>query len=165
MNCKKVRESIQLEYMDGEAPAAISEEIKRHLKDCAECRAFQHMVKETVSEPFKKAGLLQPPERVWLGIKEAIEHAGIADRETVLQRLTRWLRAHASINRPVFALSSAITLMLALFIYSQLPFHKESAVKNYLQEQTRFLSSLQGPVNGDLEQETTFGTSIEGLLF
>jgi len=165
MNCKKIKELIQLDYMDTETSAAVTEQIRGHLRSCADCRAFEHMIKETVSEPFRRAPLVEPPERVWCAIKEAIELEHHRAVEMFPSRVVRWVKAHLLINTPAFALSTAVTFALMVLFYSQLPFHKQHAVKDYLREQSQFLSSLQDPVNGDFERETSVGTPIERFLF
>jgi len=166
MDCKRLRELIMTDYMDAEASEPLRKEVEAHLRTCAGCRQFEQALREKVSNPFRKLEEVRPPEEVWQRIKESIEEEQAEQcAPSLLERLLDFLRNSFPARRPVYAFSTVISVILVVMFFSFGPFHKQQLVKDYIEEQAEFMVSLNRPVNGDLEQDFSFGTAIEKYLF
>jgi len=166
MDCKKIQEIIMTDYIDAEASKTLREEIEAHLKTCEGCREFEQVLRERVSEPFRKSEEVKPPEEVWQRIKETIEEEQAEEcAPSLLERLLDLMRNSLPARRPAFAFSTAISVILIALFFSVGPFHKQQLVKDYIEEKAEFMVSLNRPVNGDLERDLSFNTAIERYLF
>lgn len=164
MDCKRIKEFLITDYMDKEASLAVRKEIETHLKTCTGCRAFGKLLQEKVTEPFRGVEAVKPPEEIWQRIKEAIEEEQADYASSILTRIIDFLRPRALSRRPSLVFSAALTLALFFVLFSQWPFHQQRLVNEYLTEQSDFMLSLNKPVNGELEKEANFGTTIEKYL-
>jgi anti-sigma factor RsiW len=166
MDCKKIQELIMTDYIDAEASEPLRKEIETHLKTCEGCREFEQALRERVSNPFRKLEETKPPEEIWQRIKETIEDEQAEQyAPPLLERLLDFLRNSFTARRPVFAFSTAISVIVVALFFLAGPFHKQQLVKDYIEEQAEFMVSLNRPVNGDLDQDFSFGTAIERYLF
>jgi anti-sigma factor RsiW len=165
MNCKRIQEFLMTDYIDGEASDAVQKEIRAHLKTCAECGAIERLLREKVSGPFRNIEAVVPPEETWHRIKEAIEQG---HRQYVPGFLTRvWdaVGRNFLFRRPRFALTAGVAVVFVAVLVLQLPFRKERFVKEYLREQSEYMMSLRGPVNGELDRDVSFDTAIDIYFF
>ena len=166
MDCKKIQEIIMTDYIDRETSKTLREEIEAHLKTCEGCRKFEQVLRERVSNPLRKLEQVKPPEEVWQRIKETIEEEQAEQyAPSFLERLLDFLRNSFPVRKPVFAFSTAISVILIALFFSVGPFHKQQLVKDYIEEKAEFMVSLNRPVNGDLERDLSFNTAIERYLF
>lgn len=85
MRCEKARDLLMTDYLDGEAVEKVCREIETHLAQCAQCRQFAGELKQAASAPFKQAGQINPPDRVWMKIKAQIQN----EQKTVVPA-ARW---------------------------------------------------------------------------
>jgi predicted anti-sigma-YlaC factor YlaD len=166
MNCKRIRELLLTDYLDGESPASERREIEEHLQGCAKCRFFAQSVREKISQPLRQLKEIQPPETVWQQIRETIVRQEAETSATsFLEKLWDALAANFLAHRPAYAVSTVLAVSLAIVVFLHSPLRREMVVSDYLRQQTTFMASLSAPVNGELESEFSFGSSAEQLLF
>jgi predicted anti-sigma-YlaC factor YlaD len=165
MDCKKIKELLMSDYLDGEAACRLKEKIQAHIKVCAGCRDLEQLLLKKARRPFQGYGKEQPPERIWQGIKEAIAQEEACDTAALPERAIDFLRNHLFARKPAFALLTVSTFILLAAWFSGAAFYRQRMVKEYITQQSQYLVSLNGPVNGDLDRDMDFGTSIEQYFF
>lgn len=161
MRCEKVKDLIMTGYLDGELKSSLKKRVDEHLLYCQSCKAFAAQLKDTVIKPFKESTRLRPPQSVWEGVKAAISPQE-EYKEGFLQRLRDDIAEIFTHRKPVFALATALTLVIAVFIFTKIPFNGKRATNNYLQEQIDFLTYLE--VNEDYYSDNGYmdlDTAIE----
>jgi len=165
MNCKKIRELIITDYIDGQIAQGIKKEVEEHLAICSKCRQFKQTVLKEAIEPFKRAEEVRPPDYLWYRIKDAIAARGEKESLSVFRRV-RILWEHVfSSPRPVFALATISAVILMAVVLTKLPLNNQKTVNTYLEEQLEFLVHLD--VNESDYFDTgivSLGTSIEEYL-
>lgn len=160
MDCKKIRELILTDYIDGEADPQIKKEIEEHLSTCSQCRIFEKAAREFTVEPFEKAQRERPPEYLWGKIRASIEEKRpkkiLADAVDNLSLLLRR-------PQPLFVAATIMVLVLMATVATKSFFNAENAVNSYLDSQMEFLSYLDGYTeNGYLGIDgEDLGTDIE----
>ena len=148
MNCKKVKELLMTDYVDGELRTDIRSKIKEHLAGCSDCRTLEEALQRKAVEPFRNAQKFQAPDIVWEGIKEAI-----ATPESAPVFIIR---------RSAFALAVVAALIFLTIIFARPFFISPGPVAEYVQEQAAFFAYLDTSANGFMDEEDTgLGTSIE----
>ena len=166
MNCNRIKELILTDYMDEEAPVEVQNEVKLHLEICSSCRQFEQSLREIVSQPLRKIEAAHPPEEVWQRIKQTIEEEQAEQYEpSLLWRAGDFLRRNFLLKKPALAFSTAVTVILIMVLSWQVPLRRQGSVKDYLQEQSEVMLSLNRPLNGGLEKELNLGTTIEQYLY
>ena len=153
MNCKKIKDLLITDYIDGELSSDIKYKVEQHLLNCSECRRFEEVLQKKVLEPFRGVQKVQPPDVVWEGIKESI----VTPKESPI----------FIIRRPVFALAAAVALIfLTTTFTARLFFINTKQVTEYIEEQADFFTYLDTGVNGFMDGEDEgLGTSIEEYFF
>ncbi|MBN2483926.1 MAG: zf-HC2 domain-containing protein [Candidatus Omnitrophica bacterium] len=168
MNCKKIKDIIITDYIDGQLTSRIRQQIDGHLDRCEECRAFAQKVKETVVLPFKPAAQPEdPPEFVWERIRSSVQK-----EESLLQRIgrkaARYVCGILYLPRPALAAVLSVVVLFVVVSSVQIPaLQRKTAVNSYLSEQLVYLASLDaGTLNGNNNGDTfDMGTDIEEFLF
>jgi hypothetical protein len=161
-----MKELISTDYIDAEASQSVRKDIEAHLKSCAGCRAFEQALREKVSQPLRKIEAVKPPEEIWQRIKETIEKEQEDQcAPSFLESLVDFLCNNFLVRKPAFAFSTIISVILIVLFFSLGPFHKQQLIKDYLRQQSEFMLSLNESPNGDLDQDFSFGTTIEKYLF
>ena len=166
MNCKRIRELLLTDYLDGESPASERREIEEHLEGCGQCSYFAQSVREKISQPLRQLKEIQPPVTVWQQIRETL----VRDKEAAaapsfLEKLWDALAANFLAHRPAYAVSTVLAVSIAVAVFLHSPLRRQMVVSDYLRQQTTFMASLSAPVNGELEKDFSFGSSVEALLF
>lgn len=157
MRCKKIQELLKSDYLDGETNPGERRDIAEHLEQCLECRSVEQEL-QAQRRFFQEAKRQQPPDHVWQNIRNAIvEESSDQDnqpRAGILERLREFFWP----PRPIFALASAITMVvfiavLAGVIISQGQFfNKENGGESFTEYR----------LNGDNELTLSgLGTGIE----
>ena len=155
MKCKKIKELITSDYIDGELKGVLKEKVEEHLGKCASCRAYEEVLRKNVALPLRRAEELTPPEEVWSNIKERIESE---ERVNVFLEWGDRIRDALSLRRPVFAAAVAMTLILIAAVFTSVNLSGRNRLNNYLEDQVDYLLSIDiGEANGDV----SFGTAIE----
>ncbi|MBU3912093.1 MAG: zf-HC2 domain-containing protein [Candidatus Omnitrophica bacterium] len=148
MNCKKVKELLMTDYVDGEMRPGIQHRIRQHLAGCSDCRGFEEAVQKEAIEPFRNAQRVQAPGIVWEGIKEAI---AAPEKAPVF-----------IIRRPAFALAAVAALIFLTAIFARSFFISPGQVTEYIEEQAAFFAYLDTGVNSFMDEGGGgLGTSIE----
>ncbi|MCX5656812.1 MAG: hypothetical protein NTZ48_01040 [Candidatus Omnitrophica bacterium] len=117
MQCRKIREVLKTDYLDGEVNVRKQQIIDEHLVQCPECRKLG---KELQAQRllFQKANRQQVPERLWQNIHNAIVEEGL-NRETSVNRGVLWrLRESIWSPRPVFALAGALMVIIFVVVFA-----------------------------------------------
>ena len=166
MNCKRIRDLIITDYIDKEASEAVQEEIRVHIEVCAGCRAFEQSLREKVSDPLRKMETVTPPESVWQRVREAIDNEeAVRDAPSLLERVSDFLAGAILSHKPGVALSASLVVIFVAAFFVQVSLFRQGTVKDYLREQSDVMQSMSSPVNGELEKDIGFGTSIENVFF
>ena len=71
--CKKFREFILTDYIDGQAGSRMVKQLEKHLHDCSACRELVKAVKDKTVMPFALARRQEVPPDLWSSIKGRIE--------------------------------------------------------------------------------------------
>jgi anti-sigma factor RsiW len=158
MNCRKFRELIASDYMDGQLDAAATKQVRSHLDACTECAAYEQLLRRHAVAPFKAVSPMQPPDSVWERIKENIEVVPARPGQGAFAYLKDLLRPVFRMPEPVFAAGAlAIFILTATLIVR---WNQDQQINGYVQEQGEFLRGLDtgGGSPGSL------GTTIEKLF-
>ena len=165
MKCKEIKELLMADYIDGEVSEVLKKEVQGHLNTCSECRQFEHVLRKTAIEPFKRAGQIQPPDAVWNQIRETIAK-GEEQAEGFLVGLRDRLHAIFSARKSVFVVATVMIIILVTIVFTRLPFNSQEGVSGYLEEQAEFLAYLDGDATGFFDKDyIDLGTSIEECFF
>jgi len=165
MNCKRIRKYLMTDYFDKEASAVLQGKIEAHLSYCSKCRKFEKSVREGLGSAFKDIYHEAPPEGLWGRIKDEIESESVRKEQFFFEHLLVSLREFFTVRRRAYAFATALTLILAVTVFSQSPFRRQMIVKDYLSNKTAFMVAMNGPLNGDLDKTVNFNTAIEEYLF
>ncbi|MDD5492988.1 MAG: zf-HC2 domain-containing protein [bacterium] len=91
MKCNKYRDIIITDYVDGELNEREKQEIDRHVRDCASCRAFAAAVSAVTIEPLRKTMPEEPPAFLWTRIQSRLEQDHTRSR-------IKWLSVLATLS-------------------------------------------------------------------
>jgi anti-sigma factor RsiW len=158
MNCKKIKELLLTDYLDGELKDALSEKIKNHLEGCSSCRSLEESLRRQVVRPFKVVQETQAPPYIWERIKDSIRQE--KSRQGLLGRLREIKIPFLAFPRPVFALATACAIILIVLVLAPKKTYKPLDVETYLQDQTQFLLELN--LLGD---SNSVDSNIENILY
>ena len=163
MNCNQVRNLLSA-YIDGEAEETLSRRIALHLKDCSACRRQEMDLRLMVIGPLNQTPEHPVPDHIWSNIRNRIINEELArQKRSLLERIL----SPFMIKRMALAFAT-ITIFLAITVvfmrHRPLGVVADPTVANYLQEQAEFISHLSNGVNGYVDGNGGFGTSIEELL-
>lgn len=172
MNCRKIQDIIITDYVDGQLEEKRKYCIEEHLAHCQHCKEFSIKAREAVVNPFINIGKQETPEIIWDNLREAIisqQKVGTVKVGTDTNFLINFLRKLVSvptftatfIPKPVFALTSIVTLIFMMGILPQFMINNP-AVKIDEQGQIEYLSYLTGS-GGDVpaSDSADLGTPIE----
>src|SRR5262245_44676147 len=108
-DCKRLKDLILTDYVDGEADPAVKNEIESHLSAFGECRRFAEDVQKNLVGSFKAAPRAQVPERVWSAISQQLEGNQLEDETDSFWE--KWLKPFLN---PKFAPVLAVIIFLVL---------------------------------------------------
>ena len=72
-SCKKFKDLILTDYIDGEIDKLSKQHIEDHLHFCSKCRLFIEEIEKNVVGPLKKIKPEKVPPQVWSSIEEKIK--------------------------------------------------------------------------------------------
>jgi len=114
MQCKRVQEFLQTDYLDGELTCDEAQQVGAHLAGCAQCRDLEVSLRK--QQKFLRQAAPQPvPPEVWHTIQEKLfvqapqENALLSDVWARLKGV--WLRP-----LPVFSVASAFVILLMVAV-------------------------------------------------
>lgn len=162
MKCRKVRDLILTDYLDGELPEGLKREVDAHLSKCALCREFQSKVIKNASLPFRDLKELMPEGYVLEEIKEKISDIN-KDRYPVWARFKETIFQWDGLKRPSWALSLVIAVIVVSVVFTKLSLDtRQSKINSYISQQLDSIAYLI--FSEDNSREKTpfgFGTAIE----
>jgi len=110
MKCNDWQDLILTDYLDDQMSKERTIQLEEHLSACQECREFVAHARKAVIEPFESAQRVEPSEKVWHNIKDAIgeeqgaeEFVGLWDR----------IKEAVFIPKPAMAFATVIIALLA----------------------------------------------------
>lgn len=159
MNCKKARELILTDYIDGELKPELRKEIEGHLHLCKGCRKLLCDLQESAVKPFKQLEELVPPEAVWDNIREAIR-----EKEENVFSLSDWFRQVLGrisyIPRPAFAVTMATAvIVMGVFFWWRSSYMSRNGMIDCFVDQASFFSDSSGD-----GEALDLGTDIEDFF-
>ncbi len=160
MNCKKIKELIITDYVDGEIDLTLRKKIEGHLKVCNQCRQFMQALRQSAIEPFKGAKRNIPPESVWRNIESAIEQQRTRN---VFGNIIDKIYTLFPVRKPALVVAAIIAIVLIALVIMKPPFDSRNAINAHLNEQVEFLAAINSgyePAYPDMDY-TDLGTSIE----
>jgi len=136
MKCKRARDLILSDYIDGELKGSLRIELEQHLAGCGDCRRFKEIAEKKAAAPFRSSKTIEPPESVWQYIKESIQEEG---------RISRYSpnRAMAFFAGRQALAGALIALMLIGAIFVKSHFYTRDDLNGYIEEQIEFLTLLE----------------------
>ncbi|KPK99187.1 MAG: hypothetical protein AMJ95_00055 [Omnitrophica WOR_2 bacterium SM23_72] len=158
MRCKKIQELLKADYLDKELSPEHEQLIKDHLTQCPQCRGLEREL-QSKRLLFQGARQQEPPERIWLNIREKIMAERLSQEERfgfgVFERLRNYLFA----PKPVFVLARVLAVVIFVALFASIFLKDKSffSTANY-QNSNGVVYSLAS-INDDMVYD--FGTSIE----
>ncbi len=140
--CKKYRDIILTDHIDGELDKSAQALVAQHLAVCPGCSALAEQVKQGMVLPFKQTGREAVPEHVWTSIKERIEKESHAYNP--LMGFIRGLAGSFALPK----LAPALMSVAALALVGSLVFHDQQIKQAKAQAQGEYLISVLAPANG-----------------
>ncbi len=151
--CRKFRDVILTDYLDGELDPGIRESLEAHLKACPACRVFAREAQERLIIPFEHAQPEEVPDSVWQNIRESIE-ADHASRDVAGDLLERVFRP---LLRPQFVPAYIVLFVFffsgAFVVHSRMKLVRET-------EQGRYIMSTLSGTNGSAGAEDPHPTTV-----
>lgn len=166
MNCKKIRDSILTDYIDGQLQDHQEQKIQVHLTQCKECREFMQQVLEIAVLPFKTAAADEAPSPfVWEQIKRSLP-----EKEPVMKKIlnpfVRSMYGLFHIRKPALAFAFTVVIIFAgVYLFERPYIQRRAAVNNYLNEQLVYLASVDANGAGQSSDMFDMGTDIEEFFF
>jgi len=154
MNCKKVKNFLFADYLDGELESGLREKIKSHLETCASCRDLEGRIKKLTLLSFKEAVQKEVPESIWVAIKQKLsqippERAGIFSR--IKESLTIF-----SEKKYAFAWGYTLIIFLLVFSFFMRGFMISHQLRDYFSQQIDFYVLLEN-------EQVENGNNLENL--
>ena len=144
--CKKYRDIILTDHIDGELDKNAQAQVVQHLAVCPGCRALAEQVRQDMVLPFKQAGREAVPEHVWVSIKEKIEKENYTDNPVM--GFIRGLADPFALPK----LAPALMSVAALALVGSLVFHDQQIKQAKAQAQGEYLVSVLAPANGAVSE-------------
>jgi len=127
--------------------------IKNHLAACPQCRGLEEELLRQ-HKLFQAAGRRQVPEAVWQNIRDAV----VTERLEQGNGILGWLKNYFFAPRPIFALASAVTVVIFSLLITGIFIHKKQASSIINGEEIMAGFSVNAQ-DGDLLYD--LGTNIE----
>jgi len=162
MKCRKVRDFLLTDYLDGELPEGLKKEVDAHLSKCALCREFQDKVIQKTSLPFRDLEELNPEGYILEEIKEKITDID-NDRYSLWARFKGTIFQGFSLRKPSLALVLSIAVIVVSVVFTKLSLDsRQSKINNYISEQLDSIAYLiSSEDNSGGEDSFGFGTAVE----
>jgi predicted anti-sigma-YlaC factor YlaD len=115
MQCKEVQELIKSDYLDKEIDQPTQRQIAEHLAQCSLCRGLEEEL-QAQRALFQKAKRFEPPERIWLNIRDAIVSERMEIEDSAGSGIIERLKGMFAKPRPVFALASVLAVTIFVVV-------------------------------------------------
>jgi anti-sigma factor RsiW len=165
MNCKKIRELILTDYIDGQADANEKMAVESHAALCPGCKEFLTAAAAVGPCRVPAKDEEYSADLIWQRVKCEIS-APKEKRAGIFAYLSGKMRFAGYMPRPAFALATAFTLVLVLGMAAKLAVnninpHNAAAPYEY-SDGSDPLSGAATAVSAD--EEEGFGTSLESYF-
>jgi len=157
MHCKKIKDLLMTDFIDGQMDAKLYEQVRGHLKTCKQCGQFERVLRRSVVEPFAKLGKVKPPDSVWQKIKEDIIRTEHGQSAGVLAWLKNYLHGLFRAPQPVLAFAATLLIFLLTAGIAHELLNGRRTINAYVQEQEEFVSNLNS------EEENSLTMNHNGL--
>lgn len=159
MKCKRVKDLLLTDFIDGQLDEALRQEVDVHLKMCKKCGQFEQELRHSAIEPLAELKEIEPPDSVWQGIKEALyeQNEGITFAKAAAV-LRGYLDRFFSLPRPAFAFITVLAVFLVISGSMNLwSLRSRRLINAYVQEQMEFFEGL------DTDNEDSLMTNNDNL--
>lgn len=161
MKCKKIQKKILTDFIDGELSANLEEKVKKHIKECKDCRDLYNFVKRQIVLPIRENESASISESVWDKIRGKIEKEQERKQKARLNSIFDFMLHVFSYRRPVFVGVSLLLVITVVFLLNRGGFQGDE-VNAYVENQAEFLMQLEKEeINGQYEDFLNLGTDIE----
>ncbi len=159
MDCKRTRELVMTDYIDGNMGGDALAEVERHVSSCADCRkALDDLL--SARKGFAGIKTENPSPAVWNRIASEI-NAGLV-RPGLAERLIEAAEGVLTRFRPVTAVATAIALVLLILSATLLITGRDTPVGMPAgQDDIITITSMGQAID---EEEPGFGTGMEQLF-
>ncbi len=163
MKCRKVRDLILTDYLDGQANEEQKKNVEKHLASCKLCNEYELAVKKAAFDPFINAERQNPPEAAWHKIKEQIEEEqqrpGITSS---FADLVRRINPFVYVPKPALAVATIVIVLFVVVAIIKLPSENIEVVKLDSDNQIECMNYLLEVFDLDsMTENNDLGTSIE----
>jgi len=157
MECKKARELILTDYLDGQMDDTQRVRLKVHFANCSGCEEFALAAKKVVIDSMVSLERTPVPESLWPSIKEAIA-AAEQPKVGLVVRCREKVKVIFAIPTPVFTFAAAVLFISIIGIAAQVKINNRATSQEQAEYSMNSLSAgFAAPANGGAD----FGTSIE----
>jgi len=143
MNCKKFKEILITDCIDGELSREQQKSADEHINACADCRQFKEDIMKNAVSPFKAVEKAAPPEYIWNNIRTAI-----TENSRKSSALPSFFKRYMSFPRISVAVA-AVILALGSFIYFTRPVKHPADPSGYSADENYFAYLYEGLENSD----------------
>ena len=158
IQCKKIQELLQTDYLDGELDQKDAQLIKAHLGQCSACSGLEKAL-QAQRMLFQVVKSQPVPERIWSNISDAIVTEHLKQQEGLIPGILERFRDLIFVRRPAMALATSIFSIIIIFaVFANAAIQKQavSNKQNAAEEIAGYSSNAKnGYVLDDL------GTNIE----
>jgi hypothetical protein len=116
MNCKKAKNLILIDYLDGCIKGQAKNDIEDHIKQCNDCRGFLLAARKTVIEPFDGAMREKTPESVWQNLQAKITKKHKQNYYNPIHLFLERLRSLTFIPKPRLVFVSVLSILLIVVL-------------------------------------------------
>jgi len=116
MQCKKIQELLQADYLDGELDQKDAQFIKEHLVQCSACSGLEKSL-QAQRMLFKGVKPEPVPERIWSNIADAIVTERLNQQEGLTPGILERLRDLIFLRRPAVVLATSLFSMIIIFAF------------------------------------------------
>ena len=161
MNCKKVKELILTDYLDGQMDKEQETLIDNHLADCVDCMEYKLIVRKTAFSPFSNPERHKPPDALWHKIKEQIEEEQ-QESTSPFADLIRKIGRLMYVPRPVFAVAAVAIILLITVTILKLPSRSQEIVEVTPEKQIECVNYLISVFDQDsTDEDDDFETFVD----
>ncbi len=155
MNCKRMKDLILTDYIDGNLEGRALKDVERHLGSCPTCNALARDLK-AAGKLLRATPQEEVPSGIWHNIRAEISTASakLNFPETVLM----YARYYLSHLRPVVVIASAAVLLLVILTAVRLMPHRDYLETLAAQDDILAISYIGDEEN---QPEYDLGTAAE----
>jgi len=116
MQCKKIQELLQADYLDGQTSQPEVRFIQEHLKQCPGCSALEKRL-QVQRRLFQGAKRQPVPEGVWSNIRQAVVTERLKQKEAATYGIFERLRDLIFVPRPAMILATSLFSGIIIFVF------------------------------------------------